>query len=92
YAYGWWKWWAAMQPEEREMIDGMLTCPAEADWSHLSTLHGKDGLVKVVRSVFWWGKYVHEELTDPLDTLAWEDAVQDVSYVLTELTQPAVLK
>lgn len=93
FADEWWKWWAALQPAEREMIGGSLTCPEDADWAKMSELHGKNGLMQVMVSLLWWGDYVWDEYEpDPIARLEWEAAISDVYWVLTELQRPAVLK
>ncbi|KAJ7754664.1 hypothetical protein DFH07DRAFT_959686 [Mycena maculata] len=88
----WWRWWNEMQPAERKIDDGPLSFPTDADWTYLSTLHGKDGFLHVMAALLWWGDYVWTEPTSAIEQLGWSDAVADVTYVLRELQRPAVLK
>ncbi|KAJ7164578.1 hypothetical protein C8R43DRAFT_878769 [Mycena crocata] len=62
---------------------GMMTVPAECDWSTMEKWHGKNGILQVMASLLWWGERVEAH---PLDTARWSSAVDEVSYVLGEIT------
>ncbi|KAJ7118528.1 hypothetical protein C8R43DRAFT_901315 [Mycena crocata] len=90
YIDRWWKWWATMQPEGRILKadgkatpGGMLTAPTVCDWGSLAGLHGKNSMMQVMASLLWWGERVEEH---PLDAIEWASAVDEVSYVLGEVT------
>ncbi|KAJ7446790.1 hypothetical protein FB451DRAFT_1412199 [Mycena latifolia] len=91
FADSWWKWWASLQPDEREMIGGMMTCPSGIDWGAITKLHGRNGMLQVIATLLWWGDEVAEG-GNPVDTLRWSLAVGDVSWVLTEVLRPGVIK
>ncbi|KAJ7152240.1 hypothetical protein C8R43DRAFT_886358, partial [Mycena crocata] len=96
YMDSWWKWWAAMQPggrllkadgkqlEGMQLAGGMLTVPTTCDWGALSGLHGRNGFLQVMASLLWWGERVEG---DALGTARWSSAVDEVSYVLGEVTE-----
>ncbi|KAJ7117955.1 hypothetical protein C8R43DRAFT_960459 [Mycena crocata] len=91
FIHMWWNWWAALQPEGRVLKadgrgpggGGMLTVPRVCDWGSMGGLHGKNGLLQVMASLLWWGERVEG---DPLDTARWSSAVDEVGYVLGEVT------
>ncbi|KAJ7114742.1 hypothetical protein C8R44DRAFT_740117 [Mycena epipterygia] len=89
----WWGWWVAMQPEERIMTDGELSKPTEADWGPMSKLYGKNGLLQVMATLLWWGDSVDwdDDVEDVEERVEWEQAVNDVAWVLEELQRPDVL-
>ncbi|KAJ7170329.1 hypothetical protein C8R43DRAFT_944844 [Mycena crocata] len=82
----WWNWWAALQPEERELKPdargagggGMLTVPAVCDWGTMGDLHGKNGLLQVMGTLLWWGERVQGH---PLDEARWMSAVDEVGRI-----------
>ncbi|KAJ7077193.1 hypothetical protein C8R44DRAFT_896375 [Mycena epipterygia] len=89
YIGSWWQWWAWVQPEEHELVDGDLTKPGEVDWGYMSTLHGKNRMLQVMATLLWWGDHTCE---DEATCVEWERAVDDVAWVLQELQQPDILK
>lgn len=88
YIGSWWRWWALVQPEERELVNGDLTKPGEVDWSQMSTLHGRNGMLQVMATLLWWGDHAYD---DEEARLEWERAVDDVAWVLQELQKLDVL-
>ncbi|KAJ7753117.1 hypothetical protein DFH07DRAFT_744620 [Mycena maculata] len=76
----WWAWWRVIQPAERELLGpGMLSRVETADWSQVSRLHGKNGLLQVMATLLWWGDHVaRNEDYRP----EWLGAVDDVLWVL----------
>ncbi|KAJ7165430.1 hypothetical protein C8R43DRAFT_946121 [Mycena crocata] len=80
-----------MQPGERIWDNGELSCPADADWTEVRKLHGKNGLVMVMAALLWWGCVVAKDdarRENPFAFLQWERAVMDVTWVLEELQRP----
>ncbi|KAK7050158.1 hypothetical protein R3P38DRAFT_3173224 [Favolaschia claudopus] len=82
----WWVWWRMMQPTEREEAeDGSLTRPEVADWSTMAKMYGKNGLVLVMASLYWWGCAAHR--FDGDDREEWLAGVRDVTWVLERLLE-----
>ncbi|KAF8174533.1 hypothetical protein K438DRAFT_1771640 [Mycena galopus ATCC 62051] len=87
---GWWKWWHNLQPGGRAIVDGELSRPEDADWSKLSRMYGKNGLLHVMATLCWWGEAVERrtsrtEEAEPGTLERWLKAVADVTWVLEQL-------
>ncbi|KAJ7136478.1 hypothetical protein C8R43DRAFT_1132379 [Mycena crocata] len=82
FAADWWNWWRGMQPEEREWIGGMLTCPS-TEWTEMRTYFGRNGLLQVMATLWWWGSAVGDD--DPLGRMNWSSAVEDVAWAFEEM-------
>ncbi|KAJ7438838.1 hypothetical protein B0H11DRAFT_1752413 [Mycena galericulata] len=88
FADGWWKWWRSIQPSDRKFVGGILTAPEEADWSDLSKLHGKNGMLQVMATLLWWGDKVGvDENAEGYGD--WRLALGDVTWVLEQLVEAA---
>ncbi|KIL55417.1 hypothetical protein M378DRAFT_36637, partial [Amanita muscaria Koide BX008] len=57
YQEQFWKWWKILQPKWRKSSDKLLDANLGSDWS---TLHafGKNGLVSVLASLYFWGRNI----------------------------------
>ncbi|KAF8121842.1 hypothetical protein K438DRAFT_1793550 [Mycena galopus ATCC 62051] len=86
---GWWRWWRNLQPEERLVVEGELSRPEDADWSRLSGMYGKNGLLHVMATLCWWGTVVGRQKSrggmEPGAQEDWAKAVADVTWVLDQL-------
>ncbi|KAF8132656.1 hypothetical protein K438DRAFT_1455827, partial [Mycena galopus ATCC 62051] len=50
----WQKWWGGIQPDGRVWEKDERSRPEEADWSDLASRYGKNGLLQVMVTLFWW--------------------------------------
>jgi hypothetical protein len=86
----WWRWWESLQPVDRVLfLDDKMQRPETADWSEMATMHGNNGLLQVIATLFWWGERV-EGRRRPRDPEQWNDfmeAVDDVTWVLDQLLE-----
>ncbi|KAG1901800.1 uncharacterized protein F5891DRAFT_950088 [Suillus fuscotomentosus] len=84
----WWSWWLTLQPEWRKCQAPTLTAHAvlprtdDGNWDTLNK-PGTNSMLSIVATLKWWadganGKE-HEES-------CWEDAADDVTWVLDQLT------
>ncbi|KAJ7078271.1 hypothetical protein B0H15DRAFT_789080 [Mycena belliarum] len=92
YADRWWLWWRHLQPKERLWVGGMLTTPTEMTWTpKLTTMHGRVGFMQVLASLLWWG-LAEAKAGDVGRASGWEDAVEDVAFLLQRLVESGELK
>jgi hypothetical protein len=83
---GWWKWWNGLQPSERVALEnGELSRPAEADWSAMAAMHGKNGILQVMATLGWWGEVAQKRSAEEKDD--WLAAVGDVTWVLGQILE-----
>ncbi|KAK6997436.1 hypothetical protein R3P38DRAFT_3219441 [Favolaschia claudopus] len=80
----WWKWWNVIQPKER----GALLRPTGLDWSLMTRLHGRNGLLQIMATLLWWG----EAIESAMDRMTWTLAVEDVTWALEEMLMPGVIQ
>ncbi|KAJ7883493.1 hypothetical protein B0H14DRAFT_2339592, partial [Mycena olivaceomarginata] len=85
----WWRWWRNLQPEERLVVEGELSHPEDTDWSKLSGMYGKNGLLHVMATLCWWGVVVDRQKSrggmEPGAEEDWAKAVGDMTWVLDQL-------
>ncbi|KAJ7602793.1 hypothetical protein DFH06DRAFT_1023442, partial [Mycena polygramma] len=91
----WWGWWRHLQPGNRIWAFGKLTRPETADWSKLAGMYGRNGLLQVMATLYWWGERVEDRLDgatvlrarDTEGTVHWKAAVEDVTWVLEQIIE-----
>ncbi|KAG1907610.1 uncharacterized protein F5891DRAFT_938521 [Suillus fuscotomentosus] len=84
----WWSWWLTLQPEWRKcqaptlMARAVLPRTDDGNWDTLNK-PGANGMLSIVATLKWWADGAngkgHEES-------CWEDAADDVTWVLDRLT------
>ncbi|KAJ7070289.1 hypothetical protein B0H15DRAFT_957802 [Mycena belliarum] len=84
FVWTWWKYWRSLQPADRPFLAGMMTYPDDADWETMSKLHGRNGLLQVMLTLFWWGEAVGGS-KEGNAYVEWKGAVQEVGWVLQKL-------
>ncbi|KAJ7680856.1 hypothetical protein DFH06DRAFT_973093, partial [Mycena polygramma] len=81
----WWTWWTRLQPawrepgRERRKAGKTETVPEGANWGTLAS-PGKNGILSVVASLYWWAVAEREEGKG--SSGGWEDAVADTTWVV----------
>ncbi|KAK7020803.1 hypothetical protein R3P38DRAFT_3547985, partial [Favolaschia claudopus] len=80
----WWAWWESLQPDARVRTGAELSRADDADWGEMALMHGSNGLLQVMASLFWWGDVVQRK-REAEEVKAWEAAVDDVAWVLNEI-------
>ncbi|KAJ7435836.1 hypothetical protein B0H11DRAFT_1755500, partial [Mycena galericulata] len=77
YAKQWWAWWVDINPAWREKKRPMLR-HLEGPWECMN-YNGQNGFLNVLMSLKWWRDCMSEASKD------WEDAVEDVTWALSEM-------
>ncbi|KAJ7049319.1 hypothetical protein C8F01DRAFT_1093506 [Mycena amicta] len=86
YGEEFWIWWKFLQPQWRKAKTNWPSMDAvqdgdEGDWAAL-TVPGKNGLVSVVASLYWWGR---EGVEGGSVSPGWSSAVKDVTWALQRM-------
>ncbi|KAJ7772153.1 hypothetical protein B0H14DRAFT_3164805 [Mycena olivaceomarginata] len=83
----WWKWWQTLQPEERLLFDNELSRPDTANWSEMSAMYGRNGLLLVMATLCWWGEVAVGRGLGSDAQEEWLAAVRDVTWVLEAIQE-----
>ncbi|KAJ7056519.1 hypothetical protein C8F01DRAFT_1257188 [Mycena amicta] len=87
YNVEFWIWWKVLQPQWRKAettwpaMDAVQKEEEGASWATLR-VPGKNGLVSVVASLYWWGR---EGLLKESMAPEWSGAVKDVTWTLRHM-------
>ena len=80
FARKWWQWWDAMNPPWRTRVDGRPQRGGSGEWDCLLK-SGPNGFLSVLASLV--------ALQEAADISSWQEAMQDVSWVLQEVVLAA---
>ncbi|KAF8185254.1 hypothetical protein K438DRAFT_1765903 [Mycena galopus ATCC 62051] len=81
----WWTWWTCVQPESRMLESGKLMALSRVgpqDWTHVSKMNGRNGIMLYVATLLWWGEAAVTHENAALLVADWKIAVRDVGCVL----------
>ncbi|KAI0060335.1 hypothetical protein BV25DRAFT_1839646 [Artomyces pyxidatus] len=87
FGVAWWRWWASLQPEDRQFADDLpepVAPSAKMDWSNVA-IAGPNGLLSIVCALAMWGL---EAVVTHGDVDGWQKAVRDVCAVLQVVGEP----
>jgi hypothetical protein len=86
-----WSWWISLQPSWQKGLSGVLSWEVKGDWGQLVS-PGCNGILTVIACLNWWHHKSQqhssegEDLSEDVDKApSWEDAIQDVCWVISEL-------
>ncbi|KAJ7048443.1 hypothetical protein C8F01DRAFT_1267285 [Mycena amicta] len=91
YEEEFWIWWKVLQPQWRRAkidwpaMDAVQTGNEGESWATLR-VPGKNGLVSVVASLYWWGR---EGVLKESVAAEWSSAVRDVTWALRRMAASA---
>ena len=83
YEGQWLAWWAALQPDWRDVTDWPFPqeFPTGGSWDKI-LIGGKDGIFIVMMTLSWWSI---EQAKDEDESSQLDLAIEDVSWVLSNL-------
>ncbi|KAJ7050766.1 hypothetical protein C8F01DRAFT_1000131 [Mycena amicta] len=82
----WWVWWIKAQPDWRIVDGDPIRADAEGrPWGSM-VCPGKNGILSVVASLYWWGSAL-KRLGKV--SQSWLNAVEDVAWVMEQLKKVA---
>ena len=81
----WWNWWSAIQPSERGADENRVPSKisGNCDWNSIRK-PGGSGIFMVLLVLVWWRKRLETSKNGTVDK-RWQDAVDDVTWVLGHL-------
>ncbi|KAJ7049502.1 hypothetical protein C8F01DRAFT_1093446 [Mycena amicta] len=91
YEEEFWIWWKMLQPQWRKVktewaaMDAVQKGGEGESWVAL-TVPGKNGLVSIVASLYWWGR---EGVVGDSVSPAWLNAVKDITWALRRMASSA---
>lgn len=89
FADVWWTWWLTLQPGWRGSSRPLSKGAYEGSWEPL-VMPGANAMLGPVACLYWWGRTANGVASEQLvvdggSIETWQDAVEDINYVLEGL-------